>query len=296
MSSPITEEKSNLDCSADERSETIEPAAVVGEQNDDCSEALKLDMHAIGMASDSAKEKTCHCFCDDVSPATQSQHHVGMNIKQLPNALFESILDDSSNRHCVDCNVFNPDWASIGFGTLLCLTCAGRHRSFGTHVTLVRSITMDDWSDEQLSYIKLGGNRAFQEYASQCDVQALNKQQERYYDPKINYYRLRNINVSISIILIYLFVSAEKSSVQKCKGGRFHRMTKQSGRLNPLQNQQDYRIKNRTGFRMKIAQIVCFATRHSLSSLEGIIAGDVVNVYVQIVHLQKIRDLFMNFL
>ena len=58
-------------------------------------------------------------------------------------------------------------------------------------MTLVRSITMDDWSDDQLNYIKFGGNKAFELYlASECgdDAMASNRR-ERYYHPKINYYR-----------------------------------------------------------------------------------------------------------
>ena len=54
------------------------------------------------------------------------------------------------NMVCADCNTKEPDWASINLGVLLCLDCSGVHRSLGTHVTKVRSMTLDtkSWEPE----------------------------------------------------------------------------------------------------------------------------------------------------
>jgi SAM-dependent methyltransferase len=61
---------------------------------------------------------------------------------------------------CADCGAANPEWASASFATLLCLDCAGVHRSLGTHISFVRSVTMDSWTEKQLAIMKLGGNQA----------------------------------------------------------------------------------------------------------------------------------------
>ncbi len=37
----------------------------------------------------------------------------------------------SLNRRCVDCRAADIEWCSMAFGTLVCLACAGRHRSLG---------------------------------------------------------------------------------------------------------------------------------------------------------------------
>lgn len=65
---------------------------------------------------------------------------------------------------CVDCSSPDADWASVSYGTYLCLDCAGRHRGLGVHLSFVRSTTMDIWTVDQLRRMQLGGSRRFQDF------------------------------------------------------------------------------------------------------------------------------------
>ena len=38
-----------------------------------------------------------------------------------------------------------PAWASVTFGAVLSSDAAGRHRSLGTHISRVLSLTLDKW-------------------------------------------------------------------------------------------------------------------------------------------------------
>lgn len=77
---------------------------------------------------------------------------------KFPRACLQYLQSLPGNTHCVDCGTPNPDWASITYGTLLCLQCSGVHRSYGVQVSYVRSISYDTWNHPQILSLLEGGN------------------------------------------------------------------------------------------------------------------------------------------
>lgn len=65
------------------------------------------------------------------------------------------------NRTCVDCGTADPEWVSINLGVFICIDCSGIHRSMGVHISKVRSITLDSWSNELLDLMCAIGNTKF---------------------------------------------------------------------------------------------------------------------------------------
>lgn len=59
--------------------------------------------------------------------------------------LLKQVRDaDASNKVCADCgSEIKVDWVSINLGIIICIECSGIHRSLGTHITKVRSLTLD---------------------------------------------------------------------------------------------------------------------------------------------------------
>ncbi|KAI8924980.1 hypothetical protein BC831DRAFT_463107 [Entophlyctis helioformis] len=69
---------------------------------------------------------------------------------------------DPGNKVCADCGTKSPDWISINLGCLVCKECSGMHRGLGTHITKIRSATLDtvSWTPETLGILQALGNTA----------------------------------------------------------------------------------------------------------------------------------------
>lgn len=108
-----------------------------------------------------------------------------------------NLLIESATLQCIDCQEVGADWCSLSFGTYLCLSCAGYHRSLGTHITSVRSLKLDIWTANHLSMIKIGKlqpkdmNTMFKDYLNTLvhfkDKINSNKY-EKYNLPEVLYY------------------------------------------------------------------------------------------------------------
>jgi Putative GTPase activating protein for Arf len=76
----------------------------------------------------------------------------------FPTACLSLLKNLEGNGRCVDCGEHNPQWAAVRYGALVCLHCSGHHRSLGVQVSTVRSVTMDEWSLEEVVSMLEGGN------------------------------------------------------------------------------------------------------------------------------------------
>lgn len=67
--------------------------------------------------------------------------------------------------------ILDPVWASLNLGCLICIECSGIHRNLGTHLSRVRSLELDDWSNELIQVMTSIGNRMINNvYEGNCKV------------------------------------------------------------------------------------------------------------------------------
>ncbi|EFA78263.1 Arf GTPase activating protein [Heterostelium album PN500] len=105
-------------------------------------------------------------------------------------SFFQKQTHKSENKVCFDCQSKNPQWASIPFGIYICVDCASSHRLLGTHITFVRSITIDSWKPSQLRIMKCGGNLNARIYFSEHGIANEKIDQKYISNSAINYRKL----------------------------------------------------------------------------------------------------------
>ena len=76
-------------------------------------------------------------------------------------ARLASLLSLPENRLCADCGATGPKWASFSLGAFICIDCSGHHRSLGTHITRIRSTTLDKWDPASVEFMARVGNVRF---------------------------------------------------------------------------------------------------------------------------------------
>nr|GMD04199.1 ADP-ribosylation factor GTPase-activating protein AGD12-like [Ipomoea batatas] len=90
---------------------------------------------------------------------TMSQRATGLSRPSSSNRRLRDLMLQRENRVCADCGAPDPKWASANIGVFICLKCSGVHRSLGTHISKVLSVTLDEWSDNEIdAMIEVGGN------------------------------------------------------------------------------------------------------------------------------------------
>lgn len=71
----------------------------------------------------------------------------------------EKMLRLTDNKVCFDCGAPHPRWANTSLGVFICMSCAGIHRSFGTHISKIQSVSLDSWTDEGIRKMECIGNK-----------------------------------------------------------------------------------------------------------------------------------------
>lgn len=82
---------------------------------------------------------------------------------EQPDKLLQTLRDnDQGNCWCADCGSGSKvEWVSINLAIILCIECSGIHRSLGTHISKVRSLTLDitSFTPDIVELLLLVGNR-----------------------------------------------------------------------------------------------------------------------------------------
>ncbi|KAL5614350.1 hypothetical protein BROUX41_004456 [Berkeleyomyces rouxiae] len=112
-----------------------------------------------------------------------------------PDRLLQMLRDnDQGNSWCADCGSGTKvEWVSINLAIILCIECSGIHRSLGTHISKVRSLTLDitSFTPDIIELLMQVGNRVANEVwearldpTAKCSPQATREQRLKFITAK----------------------------------------------------------------------------------------------------------------
>ena len=101
-----------------------------------------------------------------------------------------SILEIEGNKICNDCCKIEPHWCSINNAVLLCSSCARTHKKFNQNISKIKSLEVDQWTKEEILFLKKGGNLRFTNLIKSYNIPLTKENQEyKYYTKAAQYYR-----------------------------------------------------------------------------------------------------------
>eukprot|EP00392_Amoebophrya_sp_AT5.2_P000178 g178.t1 len=96
---------------------------------------------------------------------------------------------NEANQRCFDCLIENPQWCSLNLGIWICSSCSGHHRSFGTHISRVKSAALDHWTPDNLRWMRAGGNHILEELVARYVFPDWFTVHELYHTKVLDWYR-----------------------------------------------------------------------------------------------------------
>ena len=100
------------------------------------------------------------------------------------------IIQLEANQICNDCGKINPRWCSITNAVFLCPSCARTHKKFNKKISTIKSLEVDDWSNEEISILKIGGNERFNNLIKSYNIPLTKDNKEyKYYTKAAQYHR-----------------------------------------------------------------------------------------------------------
>lgn len=111
-------------------------------------------------------------------------------MESFANNDINEIMKIEGNNKCIDCNAENPTFASTNNAVFLCENCANIHKRLGTNISIIKSLTKDVFTPEEISILKIGGNKRFNDFVKEYGIKEDQNKEFKYHLKLAEYYRL----------------------------------------------------------------------------------------------------------
>ena len=130
-----------------------------------------------------------------LSKSPSKEKHLNKEEKMDSNRRrIRDLLKFNGNDRCFDCQNYNPSWVDLTFAVFLCVDCAKQHKlEFPNSHDRIRSIDVNDFSWNEISLLKVGGNDTFRHFLSMYELDSRGKSFTNVYLYSCVIYYIKNI-------------------------------------------------------------------------------------------------------
>ena len=160
------------------------------------------------------------------------------------------IIEMESNKTCNDCGKPNPRWCSINNAVLICSACARTHKKFNQNISKIKSLEVDQWTKEEIFFLKIGGNERFTKAIKSYNIPLTkNNQEYKYYTKAAQYYRDILVEESKNNDITHIIKPSLKEGIELLYKDEYSRLfnkysNQQNNETNDNNNQSNANINN----------------------------------------------------
>ena len=82
----------------------------------------------------------------------------------------DKLSKEEDNKKCFDCENEPARWTSLNNGIFLCHDCSEEHKNFESGTNIIKSISLEQWTKNQLNIMKCGGNKRLKKFLEDYNV------------------------------------------------------------------------------------------------------------------------------
>ena len=183
------------------------------------------------------------------------------------------------HRKCCDCPSLDASWASVNHGILLCLDCAGKHRSLGVQNSFIRSIYMDTWSQDQVEMMLQGGNRQLHEYFDKLKIEYSSLAiEKKLYQTRASAHYREKLRERVCFLALDKSLAGSPASTRRHSRSKIEKSP--NGHISNVRSISGLFTEGPLGMTLSQGEdgtaYVSYVANHGCAEKSGILEGDVV--------------------
>lgn len=108
---------------------------------------------------------------------------------KISEEIFNRLFTIPDNKACIDCLTVPVEFASINHGIFICKPCSELHKKYSNNISIIKSIYLHLWTENELNLMIIGGNLKFKNFLENYHYPKDYTNEQKYFSKAVSYYR-----------------------------------------------------------------------------------------------------------